>query len=123
MTDSLRSDVSKSINFAGYQQQFNVGKAKAMQEMGSLLKSLSATVESLGKTPAAVRKSEQSVAAIEKSFAGGSATNDTLTKSQIAAKLTELWEAGDKTITEADIIRAESTGYVPDALKAKVEGK
>lgn len=120
-TDSLRSDIAKSQAFAGYQQQFNIGLAQAMSELGKGLTVLAEKVEAMGKTPAAVRKSDQSAAAIEKSFAGGdSKQNNTLTKSQMANKLFELMEAGDKSITPADVVAADSTGSVRPELRTKL---
>jgi hypothetical protein len=119
--DELRSDVNKSIEFAGYQQKFNVGLAKALGEVGTFMKSLAEKVETVGKTPAAVRKSDQTAATIEKSFAGGNATtNNNLTKGQIANKLLELMDAGDKSITESDVVRAEASGAVRAELRAKL---
>jgi hypothetical protein len=121
MTDGLRGDVHKSLKFAGYQQNFNVGLAKAMVELGSIVKSLTEQVERMGKTPAGIRKSEQTAAALEKSFdSGNAATNGTLTKSQMASKLTALWEAGDTSVSPADILRADSEGYVKPELREKI---
>jgi hypothetical protein len=118
--DALSNEVSKSTRFASYQQNFNVGLAKAMGEFGTLVKNLAIKVDEIGKQPAAIRKSDLSV--VEKSFAEGDKTNNeqTLTKSQMASKLLELQQAGDKEIQVNDIIRAESTGTVRPELKAKL---
>lgn len=117
--DGLSHEVAKSTRFASYQQGFNVGLAKAMSELGTLVKSLVEKVEVIGKEPATVRKSDLQV--VEKSFAQGEkAAEQTLSKSQIASKLLELQQAGDTSISANDIIRAESTGTYRAELKSKL---
>jgi hypothetical protein len=118
--DELRGDIEKSLQFHNYQQRFNVGLAKAFNEMGSLVKGLVQVIETIGKQPAGQRKSD--VGVIEKGLAGGPADSDKtiLTKSQKAEKLIALREGGDKTITDMDIISADSSGFVRDDLKAKL---
>lgn len=119
--DSLASTVSKSIAFSRYQKEFNIGLAKALNEMSNVVKGLVAKVDELGKSPAAQRKSDTSAVVIEKSFANGDAEGkNQLTKGQIASKLLSLMEAGDASITEADILRAESTGAVRPNLMEKL---
>lgn len=119
-TDSLRDDVAKSLAFAGYQQKFNIGLAKALGEIGEFVKSLKAEVAVIAKSPAGTRKSDTSAAAIEKSFDGGNATKNELTKSQKATKLAALMEAGDTSIQPLDVVRAEMEGFVKPEHQAKL---
>lgn len=120
-TDSLRDDVNKSLKFGAYQQKYNVGLAKALGEIGTLLKGLTEQVAVIGKTPASVRKSDQSAVVIEKSFAGNNANaNNNLSKSEIAQKLMALMESGDKSVEGIDIIRAESTGLLKPEHRTKL---
>lgn len=119
--DSLREDVAKSNSFASYQRNFNMGLAGALNELANIVKGLTTIVEEIGKNPATVRKSDSSAAAIEKSFANGNAGGEQkLTKSQIANKLSQLMAAGDTTITELDVLRADSTGSFRPELAEKL---
>lgn len=120
-TDNLRDDVNKSLKFGAYQQKFNVGLAKALGEVGSLIKGLSEQVAIIGKTPANVRKSDQNLASIEKSFAGNNTNeNNNLSKSEIAQKLAALMESGDKSVESFDVIRAETTGLLKPEHRTKL---
>lgn len=120
-TDSLRDDVNKSLKFGAYQQKFNVGLAKALAELGTLVKGLTEQVAVIGKQPAAIRKSDQSAATIEKSFVGDNANkNNNLSKSEVAQKLMALMEAGDKSVTDIDVVRAETTGLLKPEHRTKL---
>lgn len=120
-TDSLTESVEKSLDGFVYQQRFNQAMASAMKQMGELIKGLSEQVQGIGKQPAATRKSDVSATVVEKSFANANpASNDTLSKSQIAAKLMTLMESGDKSVTDQDVIRAETTGLIRPELREKV---
>lgn len=119
--DSLQDDVNKSLAGWSYQQKYNVGLAKALGELGSLVKGLTDVVNALSKTPVGTRKGDVSV--VEKSFAGnGEAAPDgqTLNKGAIAQKILALKESGDTSITDMDVLRAESTGLVTPEIQKKL---
>jgi len=116
--DEVTSEVSKSVRFASYQQSFNVGLAKAMSELGSLIKSLAEKVEVIGKQPAAIRKSDLTI--VEKSLGAGETKNTTVSKSQAAERLFELKKSGDASIEDKDILRAEVDGFIKPEHKKKL---
>lgn len=119
--DEVRSEVEKSLNFASYQKSYNIGLAKSLIELGNVVKSLAVTVSELSKSPSGQRKADTSAAAIEKSFANGNANGEQkLTKSQIAGKLADLMQAGDTSITESDVLRADTAGLVRPELIEKL---
>jgi hypothetical protein len=115
-TDGLSARVEKSLARQAGQGEFNVALAKAMQQVGILLKGLTEKVESFGTTPAGQRKSDVSV--VEKSFGGKEGTE--LKKSDIAAKLTTLMESGNKSVTVADVLSADASGFVRPELRELV---
>lgn len=120
-TDSLTASVNKSLQFAGYQKGFNQVLAKSLIGLVEIVKSQNAEIVKLGSQPVGIRKSELNAAPIEKSFnIGEPKEGETINKSQAAAKLLDLRQNGDFSITSHDISMVESTGNIRPELKAKL---
>lgn len=117
--DGLRYDVLKSeTEERQYQREYNLALAKAVKELGTLVKSLAESTQALSKQPIAQRKSDVTV--VNKSFAGNVGAGTTLTKSQLANKIADLMISGDKSVTPNDVVMAESLGTVRPELRSKL---
>ena len=98
-------------------ESFNKSLASALTNLAEAVSLQGQRLDQLESTPARGPKSQQSVAAIEKSFAGR-ADAENLSKSQISETLVDMVQKGQASAQE--VIKFESTGQITTALHAKV---
>ncbi len=120
--DSLESRVVRRLTStvsegAEATETFNKSLASALTNLAEAVSLQGQRIDQLESTPARGPKSQQSVAAIEKSF-GGNAAQESLSKSQFTDTLVDLVQKGH--VSAQEVIKFESTGQISSATRDKV---